>query len=152
MSKLGEPVRRATRPDAQAFDEVRIVTIPRYKQSGMSGDEWRISAEVQFWRKGILRYSVQHGNIETACGCVYFDLMKAVDDGKAYFAGEDNFCDQEGCLREAVISVQLKQCFCPEGHRTDPIRTTIRKFCEQHKVRGDCGLEDADNNYVKIQP
>lgn len=25
------------RPDAQAFDEVRIVTIPRYKESGLSG-------------------------------------------------------------------------------------------------------------------
>jgi len=43
---------RALRPDAQAFDEVRIVTVPRYKTSGMSGDEWRISATIQFMRKG----------------------------------------------------------------------------------------------------
>lgn len=39
------------RPDAQAFDEVRIVTVPRYKQSGLSGDEWRISAAIRLYRK-----------------------------------------------------------------------------------------------------
>jgi hypothetical protein len=44
--------RRALRPDAQAFDEVRIVTVPRYKISGLSGDEWRISSHIEFYRKG----------------------------------------------------------------------------------------------------
>lgn len=149
---LGERVDRTLRPDAQAFDEVRIITIPRYKQSGLSGDEWRISAEVQFWRKGILRHSVGHSNIEKACGCVYFDLMRAIDDGKAYFAGEGNLCDQEGCLRDASVTYQLKQRFCREGHGTTPTHPTIRKFCDQHKKRGDCALEDADDNYTLDNP
>gem|GEM_PF-6705725 len=43
--------RYALRPDAQAFDEIRIVTVPRYKTSGLSGDEWRISAMIQFFAK-----------------------------------------------------------------------------------------------------
>lgn len=41
----------ALRPDAQAFDEIRIVTVPRYKQSGLSGDEWRIHAEAPSWSR-----------------------------------------------------------------------------------------------------
>ncbi len=49
---MNERVNRALKPDAQAFDEVRIRTVPRWKESGLSGDEWRISATVEFWRKG----------------------------------------------------------------------------------------------------
>ena len=148
---LGEREDRALRPDAQAFDEVRIVTVPRYKMSGLSGDEWRISASVQFWRKGVLKHETGHRDIETACGMVYGDLMKAIDDGKAYFAGEGTFCDQEGCSREAVITYRLKSRYCREGHKTVPIGVQLRKFCEQHKKRGDCALEDADDNYEVIQ-
>ena len=52
--KLFDKPSRALKPDAQAFDEVRIVTVPRYKRSDLSGDEWRISAEIQFYRNGVL--------------------------------------------------------------------------------------------------
>ncbi len=151
MSSAGSDDRadRALRPDAQGFDEVRIVTVPRYKTSGLSGDEWRISAEVQFWRKGILRHTVAHGNIETACGCAYADLMRAIDDGRAYFAGEGNFCDQEGCSRESTVTYRLRQSFCRDGHAAVP-RPTVRKFCDVHKKRGDCGLDDSDANYEAL--
>jgi hypothetical protein len=33
----------------QNVDEVRIATIPRYKTSDISGDEWRISAKIEFF-------------------------------------------------------------------------------------------------------
>lgn len=151
MSLGKESIDRALRPDAQAFDEVRIVTTPRYKTSGLSGDEWRISATVQFWRKGVLKHETSHRDIEAACGMVYGDLMKAIDDGKAYFAGEGNVCDQEGCIRESVVTYRMKALYCREGHKTYPIGVRIRKFCEQHKKRGDCALEDADCNY-EAQP
>lgn len=49
---MGDKARRALRPDAQACDEIRIYTVPRYKTSGLSGDEWRISAVTEFYRKG----------------------------------------------------------------------------------------------------
>lgn len=42
--------------DDDWIDEVRITTVPRYKTSGMSGDEWRFSACVQLWRKGHLMF------------------------------------------------------------------------------------------------
>ena len=49
---INNQIRRALKPDAQAFDEVRITTVPRYKMSGLSGDEWRISGKIQLLRKG----------------------------------------------------------------------------------------------------
>lgn len=47
MTELNK-VSKAYRPDAQAFDEVRITTVPRWKESELSGDEWRISAKMEF--------------------------------------------------------------------------------------------------------
>ena len=51
MTSLGNKIWRDLKPDAQAFDAVRITTVPRYKTSGLSGDEWRISAHVELLRK-----------------------------------------------------------------------------------------------------
>lgn len=139
----------ALRPDAQAFDEVRIVTVPRYKTSGLSGDEWRIHAEVQFFRKGALIFSEGCRNVETACGLVYGWYVRAVDDGKAYFAGDGVTCDQEGCYAPPTIRYRRLSDFCREGHKSDPSDVSLfRHFCEKHKTRGDCGFDDADANYV----
>lgn len=147
--RLGEKETRALRPNAQAFDEVRIKTVPRYKTSGMSGDEWRISASIQFFRHGILRHEIGVRDVETACGMVYGELMKAQDNALGYFGGEGDFCDQEGCAATATITRYLKKEFCRQGHGVDVTRPTFRRFCEDHKTRGDCGLEDADDNYTE---
>lgn len=140
----------AQRPDAQGFDEVRIITKPRYKTSGLSGDEWRISAETQFLRKGVVVHTTGHRNVETAAGFLYADMLTAQDDGKAWFGGGGDTCDQEGCSEKAIIVYRLKKAYCREGHATDPHRETFRQFCEKHKTRGDCGLDDADVNYEKV--
>lgn len=141
----------ALRPDAQPFDEIRIVTVPRYKTSGLSGDEWRISAKVQFFRKGELQHENGYSNIVHACGFLYSELQMAIDDGKAYFAGDSVHCDQEGCDKPFTTTYLLKKHFCSEGgeHEVSEV-SQFRHFCDEHKVRGDCGLEDADRNYVMV--
>jgi hypothetical protein len=136
------------RPDAQAFDEIRIRVVPRFKESELSGSEWRISAWVEFYRKGRLRHEATFRDIETACGFLYSELHRAIDQGKAYFASEDNICDQEGCANEATLRYSLKNRFCKDGHLTAADKRDIRQFCERHKQRGDCGLDDADTNYT----
>ena len=40
--------------DDEWYDEIRVTTVPRFKTSGLSGDEWRRSAKVTFLRKGIV--------------------------------------------------------------------------------------------------
>jgi hypothetical protein len=139
----------ALRPDAQAFDEIRIFTVPRWKTSGLSGDEWRIHAEVQFWRKGKLIFSEGCRDTQTACGLLYGWYVRACDDGKGYFAGDGVTCDQEGCHEPATYRYRRLADYCRDGHKSAPSEVSLyRHFCEQHKTRGDCALDDADVNYI----
>lgn len=140
----------AIRPDAQAFDEIRVVTVPRYKQSGLSGDEWRIHAEAQFFRKGVLVFSEGCRNVETACGLMFSWHVKALDDGKGYFAGDGMTCDQEGCHEPALVRYRKKFEYCREAHKSEPSEVSLyRHFCEKHRTRGDSGFDDADSNYIQ---
>lgn len=149
---------RALKPDAQAFDAISITTVPRYKTSGLSGDEWRISAKVEFFRKGRSVHEQHCRDVETACRLMAWFHAKACDDGKGFFAGENDLCDQEGCSEPATVTYALKKSFCTScGHGREPPFTSlagdkyIRRFCERHSTRGDCGLDDADTNYERIE-
>lgn len=142
---------RALRPDAQAFDEIRITTVPRYKTSGLSGDEWRISAKIEFMRNGRVMAEDGARDVESAAKFLAWKLAMACDDGKAYFAGEGEFCDQEGCAEKATVTYRLKKTYCREGHPSEPSRPTTRQFCNLHRTRGDCGLEDSDANYEPVE-
>lgn len=149
--KLGEKQTRDLKPDAQAFDEVRVTTVPRYKTSGLSGDEWRISAKIEFMRKG--RVVAEEGcrDVEAACRLMAWYYSKACDDGKGFFAGEGDLCDQEGCAETATVTYRKKQDYCREGHPHEIKYTEkVRRFCARHSTRGDCGLDDADDNYELI--
>lgn len=146
--KLGDKEHRALKPDAQAFDEIRIVTIPRFKESGLSGDEWRISAAVQFYRKGqLVHESGTYRDVHTACGYLYSEHGNATDNGKGYFAGEGDICDQEGCCEKATVKLYKKFEYCREGHKSDPLWPTYRMFCDRHKDRGDQSFDDSNSNY-----
>jgi hypothetical protein len=142
----------ALRPDAQAFDEVRIITVPRYKESELSGDEWRIHAEAQFFRKGALIFSQGCRDVQTACGLLYGWYVGGMDDGKGYFAGDGVTCDQEGCCQPATIRYRRVNAYCREGHaRPAPDTSLYRHFCERHQTRGDAAFDDADANYIRAE-
>lgn len=148
-------VRHAQKPDAQAFDEIRIKTVPRYKTSGLSGDEWRISGLIQLMRKGKVVHEQGMANIENCAYALGFVIMRAKDEGKAFFGGgEDGKCDQEGCADNASVFYRVKQAFCTEPYEHSPRDLdrdlVIRQFCERHSKRGDCGFDDADSNYELI--
>ena len=147
---LGDKVRRALRPDAQPFDEIKIVTEPRYKTSGMSGDEWRISAVVQFFRKRKKVFEKSFSTLEYACAFLPGLYATESCGGSGYYAGEGELCDQEGCYSPSTVTYKLKKEFCRQGHGTELKETVVRKFCDHHKARGDCGLEDADRNYEAL--
>lgn len=144
---------RDMKPDAQGFDEVRVITVPRYKTSGLSGDEWRISARIQFWRKGQIAHEIGWGrNVETALQGIGYHWLVAHDDGKALFCGERNICDQEGCCAPATVAYRKLADYDQSGNRSDlGDRVKFRLFCDEHKERGDCGLDDAAANYVAME-
>ena len=149
-------LRRAVRPDAQAFDEIRITTLSRYKTSGLSGDEWRISANIEFMRKGKVITSSIASDVAGAARNLSFLYEKAVEE-HANYAGEEAFCDQEGCQNKGTVTYIVKKMVCPRcGEKKDwPNLSTpdkeqtahIRCFCMEHACRGDCGIDDADSNY-----
>lgn len=160
LSGVGESLkhpskpRRALKPDAQAFDEIRIVTVPRFKQSGLSGDEWRISASIQFYRKGKLIMESGCSDIEHAAYLVGARYMEAVDHGNGYFAGEGDICDQEGCSAKATVALRVKKEYSrdnPHEWNKEHDEVVYRCFCDKHKRRGDQSFDDSDANYEKIE-
>ena len=144
----------ALRPDAQAFDEIRIRVIPRFKESELSGDEWRISAQIEFFRKGKLILDDQVNDMQTAVGCLYYKYIRAIDDGHAYYAGDGVHCDQEGCNEKATMLYRIKQDYCADfggcGQKKDLYTGSHRCFCEKHSTRGDQDRQDNDDNYEMI--
>lgn len=140
------------KPNAQGFDEIRIVTVPRFKQSETSGDEWRISSVIEFWRHGRKVHVASGGStVENSVLFLGGAWLRAHDDGHARFTGEGDLCDQEGCGNIATVKLQLKKGFHRDGSdRPLAKQGEYRQFCNTHSHRGDCGLEDADRNYTVI--
>jgi len=52
--------------DDEGIDHIELTVVPRYKTSGMSGDEWRVSTEVKFFRKGVLLWGRSFSRLEWA--------------------------------------------------------------------------------------
>lgn len=149
METTKTDLKYALRPDAQAFDEVRIKVQPRFKESELSGSEWRISASIELYRKGKLIISDVVGDMQHACGFLYAKYMTAIDNGNAYFAGDGIHCDQEGCSEPAKFVYRIKQGY-DRGHKSDSYTGSHRCFCEKHSHRGDQDIEDNDDNYEMI--
>jgi len=153
---MNDKLSYAVRPDANGFDEIRIETVPRYKQSGLSGDEWRISMVTKFYRKGVVVHETHSGSsIEAAAGLLYGRLIEAQDNGLGYFAGDGIHCDQEGCHKKATHLFKIKKRYCVGGGNCGQEKKTYgdqyRCFCDTHKRRGNSDLEDNDDNYEFIK-
>ncbi len=153
------PYRHAAPVNCQAFDEVRIVTVPRYKTSPASGDEWRYSARTELRYKGALIAQEHYGNVEGAARDLDAFMQRAAfNDKKTKIHDEGGLCDQEGCAEQATTVYKLKKTFCRCGSASDPNSTygvapkpLVRQFCSAHSRRGDCALEDSDKNYQVLQ-
>lgn len=72
-------------------------------------------------------------------------------------------CCQPGCVSPLVSVYQLQHRYCREGHKSEAshsytkhneektVVSDVRGFCAKHLRRGDCGLDDADENYVVLR-
>jgi hypothetical protein len=84
------------------------------------------------------------------------EYYTACDEGHGYFAGEEDFCDQEGCAEKATVTYKVKKRFSKENPHewNEPIPESwgvyVRRFCAKHSRRGDCAFDDADANYELI--
>lgn len=141
--------------DDEWYDEIRISIVPRYKTSELSGDEWRIAAKIEIFRKGALLKERFLSKMDYAIDFLKATIHEMADEG---FTGDhatfERLCFQPGCKEVGVVEYQLKDEYYPSyGDKMpkQPWRQDARRrFCERHARRGDCGLEDADRNYVLI--
>lgn len=143
-----------TLPDDEGVDRIEIVAVPRYKMSGLSGDEWRTSASIRFYRKGKLHSERSVSTMEAAVmllGGLWLDRHEG--DCSPLWGLDDKTCAQFSCDNEAAVTVRLKDQFSARGEGPLPHDVpweTRRAFCLEHKRRGDCSREDADDNYEVV--
>lgn len=136
--------------DDEYFDEIVIRTVPRWKTSGMSGDEWRVSAHVTVKRKGHTILETSFNKIRTAVAILPGLLLTMFEQEhvtRLPDSLDESLCFQPGCDKPAVSVYRLKHDYCPSGQKHDLHSETRLAFCQTHLERGDCGLKDADDNY-----
>jgi len=147
---------RALAPDHQLYDKVVITTQPRYKVSDRSGNEWRISANIEFYKNGAVIATSSASSVPDAIGtmqCIVADTFGF--ESKTYTPinhHESLVCDQEGCDKPyTVLYKQIKTGCCKCGHTRDSLFDQYRAFCDEHSTRGDASLDDSDDNYKLVE-
>jgi hypothetical protein len=142
---------RRTR-DWEAFDEIKLKVVPRYKTSELSGDEWRTGVAIEFYFKGHLVHEDWFTSMRAALMMllsVWIRAQEPIPDQVIEL--ERKLCDQPGCTSSFTKKRYLKRLACNEGWLDKTVMDSFhhfRKFCARHLKRGDCGLEDNDDNYT----
>ena len=137
--------------DWEAFDKIELEVVPRYKTSELSGDEWRTGVAIRFFHKGHLVHEDFKTRMRYAIlmlGDMWVRAQEPIPD--KVIEREMECCDQPGCSEPWTVRRFLKRLATNEGWLAEENSTFrfFRKFCQKHERRGDCGLEDADRNYV----
>ena len=147
-------IRFKTHHDFEWCDEVRIRTVPRYKQSGLSGDEWRTSAVTEFLRDGEVIHTESTAKVEWAVAMLpgqYLTVPETLDAPNPPYGADPGVCFQPGCSKEPVTTYRPRFLYDRSGNRFENKYNEHLRFCDEHKTRGDCGLEDADANYEVVE-
>jgi hypothetical protein len=131
-----------------------IRTVPRYKTSGLSGDEWRRSALIELKRKGMVIYEQGFGTLAAATAFLPGVFIPARENLPFEVIEQERarpLCMQPGCAEPAVTVYRLKATFDRDGRSFQTASGgEYRRFCQRHARRGDCGLEDSDANYEVV--
>lgn len=152
----GKPLWHRRHKEWEPFDRITIDLVERYKTSGLSGDEWRFNACIEFWFKGeVVHRELARDITEAAAALPYHILHNTCPIPERIIQLEKNLCDQPGCKDVAVGRFVLKRLTSRTGEYLDPAEEGqwchyFRKFCAKHLRRGDCSREDADANYIAI--
>lgn len=137
--------------DWEPFDRIELTVVPRYKTSGISGDEWRTGVLINFWFKG---NKVNEEFFTSMRAAIMFLPSLWIQCQEPILESvlnvEERYCDQPSCSNlHNNRKRYLKRIAANEGWLESPKLDLgyHRMFCDEHSQRGDCGLEDADCNY-----
>lgn len=141
------PIHRRLNSD-QWFDEVQIVTVPRFKTSGLSGNEWRTSAHVHLKRKGVVIHTQRLGDVKAAAAWLAWGLMTIGETEDVSLANGHYYCAQPGCPEPVDTFYRIRKLYSWAGEEVPMTkRGQWRGFCTCHSERGDSDMEDSDDNY-----
>lgn len=128
-----------------------------------SHKDWRNEEYVgiDFYWKGVLLYRATYEGkpapLLVQAGHAPWAEVHASEECGSLPDGWEKKCFQAGCRRDATAVVLLKQQFGTEGvsrpswlKYPDGLHVSARAFCPTHRRRGDCGLDDADKNYLHV--
>lgn len=139
--------------DDEFVDEIRITTVPRFKTSGLSGDEWRVSTEVVVFRKGREIGRRSWSRLEWALQrlgpWIEDDLLCPVADPRM----TDDLCMQPGCAEPWAVAYRMTKrgCGrCGDAREAREYEDDQRRFCERHARRGDSDPDDMDAIYTPV--
>lgn len=153
--KLGDTHAHKRLPRFEAFDEIQLVVEPRYKTSGLSGDEWRQSVSIRFYFKGELVHEDGAHNMRDAIAFLGWKWAIAQEPiPERVIEIERTKCDQPSCCNDWTNEYELIEEFSAQGDRIDPKDRSFkyyRRFCNRHARRGDGSREDADRNYKVLK-
>lgn len=142
-------------PEDERFDEVHITCVERWKESEISGDEWRFNYFAQIKRKGEVIIEFTAAKLDWILSSMQWRMLIAGEEGnidlEAWNRTKD-CCDQPGCARAATSYFKRLKRYTKQGEEMMPntYSNEFRKFCASHKNRGDCDMDDADHNYEPI--
>jgi len=157
MAEVKIPMIHADHPDDERFDEVHISCVERWKDSEISGDEWRFSYVAEVKRKGETIVEIGASRLDWLLQGLQWRIIIAGEEGNfddEAWKRTKTKCDQPGCANEATIFYKRLKRFTRNGESLAPSsyydENEYRQFCDRHKRRGDCSLDDADHNYTVI--
>ena len=141
-------------PDDRTFDRVTIELQDRWKESELSGSEWRFSYVLTLWRKGKAIYTKVFSSMEDAAAYLPWALRTWAEDADIYTVESMDrldhvTCCHPGCKNDAKWRADLVTQFTNTGQllALSEVLPAYRLFCDRHKDRGDCGRDDANDNY-----
>lgn len=147
-------------PDDPWYDTCVVETVERWKESELSGDEYRFSYRVSFMRKG--HVLLQRGFSDWKCALAfipslsYNDMPAGADDEHEHSVVIDErytFCFQPGCPELATREFRIIKLYDRRGSEAYMSADADYRFrfCDKHAGhRGDCGLLDSDVNLVEV--
>lgn len=165
---VSKPTFRATKHKKDPFiDETRIRLVDRYKTSEASGDEWRYSYEMKLFWKGKLVATGRTGSMESAAASVALAVQGGYQLDKRWETNDElwknlysmaDICCHPGCPEKSTRKYVFKKLYdktCEYSKQNIPYRIAGsvegHEFCDAHGQRGDCALDDANDNYVCIE-
>lgn len=144
-------------PEDERYDAIDIHVVERWKESELSGDEWRFSYVANVMRKGEIIITLGASKLEWLLSSLQWRILIAGEENKMDMEAWERTkgkCDQPGCANEPIVFYIRKKRFTNRGDELAPNPfydgKEYRQFCVRHKTRGDCDLDDADHNYTSI--